>query len=511
MLLEIGKWGQTVACEEKYKLGAGPHISNFASHAGEISLRPGSAFHCTFITMATHQTPGVFVEEFTNFPPSVAQVESAIPAFIGYTEKAKQTTDGDLMLSPLRISSLAEYQSFFGVAQLEESIEVMLDSSTPASPKLDVKVHSPSPFLLYYAMKLYFSNGGGACYIVSVGDYLSTISDVDLKNGLDQLRKVDEVTLILFPDAMNLADPTAYYGLCKNAMKQCAELRDRFTILDVWKSNDAAGDNIKTLRDFDFGGLGNAMFAAAYYPRLLSTLPYNYQDDAVTITCVNDSSLSGSMTELSNKNNLYYQKAKDAIANIPLIMPAAPAVAGIYVQIDSTRGVWKAPANVSINTVTSPEVIITNAQQNDLNLDVATGKSINAIRSFPGRGNAFVWGARTLAGNDNEWRYIPVRRFANTVEESCRNSTTWAVFEPNDVNTWTRVQAMLTNYLTLLWRQGALAGAKTSDAFFVHVGLGTSMTAVDISEGRMIVEIGLAVVRPAEFLIVRFSHQMVTS
>jgi phage tail sheath protein FI len=142
-----------------------------------------------------------------------------------------------------------------------------------------------------------------------------------------------------------------------------------------------------------------------------------------------------------------------------------------------------------------------------MNIDADTGKSVNAIRSFSGKG-ILVWGARTLDGNSNEWRYISVRRFFIMVEESVKKATAAFVFEPNDANTWIRIRAMIENYLTLLWRQGALAGAKPEHAFFVKVGLGQTMSAIDILEGRLIVEIGMAAVRPAEFIILRFSHKM---
>jgi hypothetical protein len=159
--------------------------------------------------------------------------------------------------------------------------------------------------------------------------------------------------------------------------------------------------------------------------------------------------------------------------------------------------------------VKEPCVKIDDEDQRDMNV-TSTGKSVNAIRSFTGKG-VLVWGARTLAGNDNEWRYISVRRFYNMVEESVKKATEPFVFEPNDKNTWVKVKAMIENYLVLKWRDGALMGAKPEEAFFVHVGLGETMTALDIFEGRMIIEIGMAVVRPAEFIILRFSHKMAVS
>jgi phage tail sheath protein FI len=143
-------------------------------------------------------------------------------------------------------------------------------------------------------------------------------------------------------------------------------------------------------------------------------------------------------------------------------------------------------------------------------MDSVGGKSINVIRAFSGRGT-IVWGGRTLDGNSNEWRYVNVRRFFNMVEESVQKSTVWAVFEPNTKNTWVMVKSMIENYLITKWQQGALAGAKPDDAFYVKVGLGVTMTADDILNGIMNVEIGMAVARPAEFIVLKFSHKMQVS
>ncbi|MCX6218590.1 phage tail sheath C-terminal domain-containing protein [Spirosoma sp.] len=192
------------------------------------------------------------------------------------------------------------------------------------------------------------------------------------------------------------------------------------------------------------------------------------------------------------------------------LLPPSGAIAGVYATTDRDRGVWKAPANVSLNAVVGPGVKISQEQQGEYNVDVNSGKSINIIRAFTGKGT-LVWGARTLAGNDNEWRYVPVRRFFNFVEESVKKASEQFVFEPNDANTWVKVQAMIENFLNTLWRQGALQGIKPEHAFYVAVGLGKTMTPLDILEGRMIIEIGMAAVRPAEFIILKFSHKMAES
>lgn len=205
-----------------------------------------------------------------------------------------------------------------------------------------------------------------------------------------------------------------------------------------------------------------------------------------------------------------YNTILTGIQNTSTTVPPSGAIAGIYAYVDRTRGVWKAPANVSISGIVGPKDIFSASELDALNVDPNSGKSINAIRKFTGKGT-LVYGARTLAGNDNEWRYISVRRFFNFVEESTKKTTEQFVFEPNDANTWVRIQAMIENFLTVLWRQGALQGIKPEHAFYVAVGLGKTMTPLDILEGRLIVEIGMAAVRPAEFIILRFSHKMAES
>ena len=219
---------------------------------------------------------------------------------------------------------------------------------------------------------------------------------------------------------------------------------------------------------------------------------------------------SKKLDTLQAADNLVYESARAAIRDLPLILAPASTIAGVYAAVDGSRGVWKAPANISLNAVIRPTIEFTNRDQESINDDPVAGKSVNAIRPFTGKGT-LVWGARTLAGNDAEWRYVNVRRLFIFIEESCAKAAASFVFEPNDANTWVKVQAMLENFLTVLWRQGALQGAKPDHAFYVAVGLGKTMTAQDLLEGRMIVEIGLAAVRPAEFIILRFSHKLAQS
>ncbi|MGQ3678456.1 MULTISPECIES: phage tail sheath family protein [Tenacibaculum] len=640
--------------------------------------------------MSAYKTPGVYVEEIVKFPPSVAQVETAIPAFIGYTERAKKKENNDLLLEPTRITSMLDYETYFGYARQETSIGVNVTNANQANEEVIVTAPStPSPFKMYYHMQMYFANGGGPCYIVSVNTYEdesnneNSISFDELKEGLDKVAYVDEVTLLTFPDGTSLASDTDFYSLYASALTQCNKLQDRFTIIDTYSDNeydDGGGDvdPVEALRDKISLGKDYLKYGAAYYPFLNTILDYSYDEDSIEIEGLDESlsvqaeevidgidlteleslltvlvdtknnidgagnavalsfkndaisnikniigylenitssindlisaaedseeaslatpsadmttwmdanleatladlhaklfklqqddtegKLMGSLTsnatnvydllgiideadmtnngiytaledqkntdelfalkgaidalggvttlpslaDLKVDNNALYNKIKLEIGLLPVKLAPSATMAGIYAKVDADRGVWKAPANVGLNYVYGPSVNISHDEQKDLNVDTKAGKSVNAIRSFVGKGN-LVWGARTLAGNDNEWRYVSVRRFFNMAEESIKKASEQFVFEPNDKNTWVRVKAMIDNFLTQQWRAGALAGPTPEKAFYVSVGLGETMTAQDVLEGNMIIEIGMAVVRPAEFIILKFSHKM---
>ncbi len=458
--------------------------------------------------MNNYKTPGVYVEEVRKFPPSIAAVETAIPVFIGYTEKARLKEDDDLRNVPHKIKSAFDYERLFGKAQPEPGIEVTINNnSTPAT--INAKNSTPSNYRMYYAIQAFYANGGGPCYIVSVGDYSGggVISPAELTTGLNESGKVDEITLILFPDGQGLLDAGTYYTLQKQALDQCMELGDRFTIMDVWiDPNNLNADHVQALRN-ELPTGDELKYGAAYYPHLEMRLTYEYDESTVTIT----GGSAGTLDALKTTDNVQYNQAKNIIDNqLYVLMPASVAVAGIYAQVDNNRGVWKTPANVNVDLAVRPTIKITDQDQESINVDTTAGKSVNAIRSFTGRGPALVWGGRTLAGNDNEWRYVSVRRFFNMVEESVKKATVQFVFEPNDKNTWTRVKSMIENFLTQQWKAGALMGTTTDEAYYVKIGLNETMTELDIWEGRMIVEIGMAVVRPAEFIILRFSHKMLS-
>jgi len=566
--------------------------------------------------MAEFKTPGVYIQEISTLPASIVPVATAIPAFVGYTRQRIRNGESFDPNIPVRITSYLEYKEIFGESFFENYTITISDGPS-------IAITDPtnfSQYLMTYQVYMYFSNGGGPCWVVSVGDFVASptgddIDIADLLAGLKVLEEEDEPTLLVVPEAAKLTDINRK-TLHDPMLAQCAKLQDRFALMDalhysgqtvaedgtdfraeVGSSdlkygaayypglrtilfrnfdqntltvNDNRGGaglgpfHLKTIAEIGKGenfataqititdndeidgesftiggntftengnfnkGAGPATTAAAIEALVEPSFPYTVEQSggvltftakapgeagaalALTYTPVGDPgatvSGNGTFSWLGPDKTLYNSIIATLQSKLMELYPSA-AMAGVYSRVDSQRGVWKAPANVDLRSVLSPMVSVSAEEQAGLNVDATSGKSINVIRFFQGKGN-LVWGARTLAGNDNEWRYIPVRRLYIFVEESIKKATEFVVFEPNDANTWLRVKTMIENFLTNLWREGALAGAKSEQAFFVRVGLGQTMTALDILEGRMNVEIGLAAVRPAEFIILKFSHKL---
>ncbi len=481
------------------------------------------------LNLSTLKTPGVYIDEVSLLPPSVAGVETGIPAFVGYTEKNLTDAGVSLENKPTRITSLLDYVRLFGGAQPENDgikvtifdvIEKILADKTKEN-LLNREIHAQldpskkSKFNMYYALLWYFANGGGPCYIVSVGltpaDGSGKPAKQKLIDGVKILESEDEPTMIVVPEAIASGDAIEIY---EEALLQAAKLGDRMVIIDV---EQTATDKLGVAADMTAfrGSLdNNRMFGAAYYPNIDTSIDVRYSDTSLTIehkkkdlggASENGEFEGAALAAITDKT--VQESIRGQIGKMSLQMPPSPAMAAVWANIDQERGVFKAPANVGLSNVIGPSIKIDDETQKGMNVDATSGKSVNAIRQLTGRGTV-VWGARTLMGESNEWRYISVRRFFNFVEESVKKASYRFVFEPNDANTWVKVRAMIENFLTLQWRAGALMGAKPEHAFFVRVGLGQTMTQDDVLNGRLIVEIGMAAVRPAEFIILRFMHKL---
>ncbi|MEH6633043.1 MAG: phage tail sheath C-terminal domain-containing protein [Halopseudomonas aestusnigri] len=482
--------------------------------------------------MPSYKTPGVYIEEISTLPPSVAVVSTAVPAFIGYTaKKPEDRQDDDLSSKAVRISSLLEYVELFGEAAAQimkiEAKKLKIDQTTSIEIGWSGMRPTIPDFLLYHSIQLYFANGGGPCYIYSLGEYpykknrdgseetnLIIPNPDDFTAAITDLESVDEPTLLVFPDSVLLTDEK-HGNVIDAALVSCQKTQNRFTIADIREAipdktdtPDKVKSNARTHIKSEF-----LMHGSLYFPYVETLIPFAYSDENVILvkyeepTTTNAAPTDKELSDIVDTDTEVYTAVKSFLSMANVTLPVSGAIAGVYCQVDRTRGVWKAPANVGLALVSGPTVKITDDLQDDLNIDPATGKSVNVIRSFTGRGT-LVWGARTLADNDNEWKYISARRFANFVEDSIGKSIISFAFHPNDANTWTRVRAMVENFLTTLWRDGALMGTKPEHAFHVSIGLGKTMTADDILNGRMILVVHLAIVRPAEFTILKFIQKM---
>jgi len=519
-------------------------------------------------SMGQFKTPGVYIVEKNAFPNSVVEVATAVPAFIGYTEKAENR--GHLLTNkPWRITSMAEFHEYFGFGPTRDLTRFSLTRVAGAVPAaaagkpLAVRDSVPMTsgktgyliaqtrgfYLLYFSMLHFFQNGGGPCYIVSVGSYTKdagiNIEAQPLTDGIKVLEQEREPTLVVIPEAVLLPKADCD-SVQQAALRHCGQtMRNRIAILDIWEGyqdRHAQPDCVAAFRDAI--GSHDLGFGTAYYPWVNTTI---VQDQDLSYANIDDDSLDalidGITQELAGFGvpaaRLAQQAAevdkirtleKATLAEVALlttcltmispffasvlgeirqrlnVLPPSAAMAGVYTMVDNSRGVWKAPANVSLNSVVSPTVSISSEQQEELNV-TAQGKSINAIRGFTGEGT-LVWGARTLDGNSLDWRYVNVRRTMIMLEESIRLAAKALVFEPNVAITWVTMKSMIGNFLTGVWKRGGLAGAVPDDAFSVHVGLGETMTPEDILEGILRVTVLVAISRPAEFLEITFQQQM---
>ena len=343
--------------------------------------------------------------------------------------------------------------------------------------------------------------------------------------------------MLVIPDAVLLEDNDCF-EVHKAMLAHCGrDTNSRVAIIDVLN-----GDKPRTYDDTDViiksrEGIGNnfLQWGASYYPYLNTTI---VQGDEVDFN--NVSNLDALQAILDKEADLLYgdnaQVIKDEtakltgendpnslhqtlLAKLPVykallaeirndmnVLPPSGGMAGVISMIDGQIGVFQSPANVSMGSVVSPSVNLTSKDQEDLNLPL-NGKAINAIRSFPGKG-VLVWGARTLDGNSQDWRYLSVRRTVIMIEQSLKIASEAYVFEPNVVNTWVAIKGMMTNFLKDQGKNGALAGSVPDDAFSVDIGLGATMTATDILDGIMRITVKLAVTRPAEFIVITFQQQM---
>ncbi|ERE15991.1 phage tail sheath subtilisin-like domain-containing protein, partial [Pseudogulbenkiania ferrooxidans] len=344
-----------------------------------------------------YTTPGVYVTEVSTLPPSIVQVATAIPAFIGYVKTALDDNGKPIDLSKYpvvrRISSMLDYQNYFGgSASLVGTVTKTTDPKTNAvSYSYATATTAPvKSFYLYYAVQHFYANGGGDAYIIAVGDYSAAPAESKFTDGIAKAAELDEVTLLLAPEAVQLS--TYYQKVVGAMLQQANNLGDRFVLIDtVPAANNKPADAATALRDASTGITGVTdiiKYGAAYYPNLNTALAFDVDPTQITLNGFTAGTLDG-----LNKAAAEYNVVMALLAQQTPTLPPSAAIAGVYAQTDAARGVWKAPANVPLAAVNGPSVIVTAEQQGPLNVDPGSGKSINVIRSFTGQGS-LVWGAR---------------------------------------------------------------------------------------------------------------------
>lgn len=394
--------------------------------------------------MPQYLTPGVYVEEVPSAIRPIAGVGTSTAGFIGVV-----ADDVTMPLLPGRTGKKAD-----GTREPDDFRRV----SPAGVPQLvttwqefkdrfgEIQDRNAT---LAHAVYGFFNNGGTRCWVTRVVEGANQAeTNGRLSEALRSFEPIDDIAIVAIPGVTDDGVQTALLDHCENEF-----LQDRFAILDGRRTSDLTKAAIQ-------GGVRDSSYGAIYYPWI---------------------------------------EVFDPAANANRMVPPSGHLAGIYARVDSARGVHKAPANEVIRGALGVETLVSKAGQAGLNPE-----DINVIRRFDG--NVTVWGAHTLAGKeDAEWRYINVRRLFLFLRESIDEGTQWVVFEPNDANLWAKITRNVTAFLTNVWRSGALFGSTPQEAFYVKCDAETNPPEVrDL--GQVVTEIGVAVVKPAEFVIFRITQ-----
>ncbi|MGC5052339.1 phage tail sheath family protein [Micromonospora sp. DT48] len=322
----------------------------------------------------------------------------------------------------------------------------------------------------------FFDNGGTRCWVVNVGDGNAISGTGRKRAGLDLLEAIDEISIVAAP---GFHDPVSHEALLSLAERT----RTMVAICDPAPDID------------DISTLTRVATPASTRP----AKPSDTESDTAT------GSAAGGPTahrpRQSDFGTLYYPwlRVRDPLSGELVLTPPSGHIAGIWARTDALRGVHKAPANEPVRGAVDLGHLVTRAEH-----DVLNPRGVNVIRYFPGEGIR-VWGARTLAAEASEWRYLNVRRLSIAIEQAIANGTRWMVFEPNDYTLWRSIRRDIGAFLTRVWRDGALLGRTPEEAFFVKCDEETNPA--DVRDAGMVVaHIGIAVVKPAEFVVFKLSQ-----
>ncbi|MEZ4870568.1 MAG: phage tail sheath subtilisin-like domain-containing protein [Caldilineaceae bacterium] len=394
----------------------------------------------------SYQTPGVYIEEVSGGARPIQAVGTRTAGFVGVAPDPTAEVN-----SAVPINNWSQFrQRFF-----------------PKDGDGNVKRDAAWTDLAH-GVYGFFQNGGSRCYVVNVGEGNVISGGGGEPAGLDLLTRVDEIAIVAAP---GYTDAASYDAL----QTHCERLKDRVAILDGPRLDGPIQQAEQTLGALAGGGGKKGDWQRpAESAKGFTTLYVPW---------------------LRVRNPLPAQNGGDQLVTVP----PSGHIAGVWARSDATRGVHKAPANEVVNGALDLTYQITHEEQGNLNPN-----GVNCIRYFVNEGIK-VWGARTLAKSDPEWRYLNVRRLFNMIEESILTSTRWIVFEPNDRPLWQAIRRDVSAFLMGFWRDGALMGRTAEEAFYVKCDEETNPIE-SINEGRVVIEIGIAPVKPAEFVIFRISQ-----
>ncbi len=399
--------------------------------------------------MPSYLTPGIYVEEVSTGPRPIEAVGTSIAGFVG--------------VAPDAAKRLNEPQWFDNWTQFTKEFAAPGSASTPLS----------------HAVFGFFQNGGGRCCVVNVGAEGSIVGGGQERAGLEVLEQSDEIAIVAAP---GYTDPVSYDAL----LSHCEKMKDRVAILD-------APPQVSKI---------DALTKVATAPRE-SKKPRGGSEEAKSPGAAELEADAVRPRQSDGGWGAFYFPqitVRDPLSPNDLVdVPPSGHIAGVYARSDATRGVHKAPANEAVRGALNVTYRVTREEQATLNPN-----GVNCIRLFPGEGIR-VYGARTLAESSSEWRYLNVRRLFNMVEESIARSTRWVVFEPNDRPLWKAIRRDVSAFLTIIWRQGALMGRTPEEAFFVQCDEETNPPDV-IDAGMVVTVVGIAPVKPAEFVIFRIGQ-----
>jgi phage tail sheath protein FI len=397
--------------------------------------------------MPTYSYPGIYVEEVPSGARPIEAVGTSTAAFIGVAPNPD-----------------ARQHEAYAVNNWTQFLKIYGGEGAASTP-------------LSNAVFGFFQNGGSRCYIVNVGPKKELVGNGKQRKGIATLEEVDEVAIVAAP---GFTDPASYDAI----LTHCETLGDRVAILDA----PEIGDN----------------FAVDQLIQLASTGTAKSKKATDAAAPPEPAPPPGGLKPRMSKGGygaFYFPwiTINDPLTQTLVDVPPSGHIAGIYARTDATRGVHKAPANETVRGALDVTYNVTRSEQGVLNPE-----GVNCLRKFATQG-ILVWGARTLDDKASPFRYIPVRRFFNQVEESVMEGSSWVVFEPNDRSLWKAIRRDISAFLTVMWRQGALMGATPEEAFFVKCDEETNPPE-EIDQGKVTTIVGLAPVKPAEFVIFRIGQ-----